>query len=95
MLFDIRNSFHRDALEDLVVATIQGNVHIQGLDVRENRREEGYYDILISGKKIGWYAELDGSYASDYGDLEPTKIAELISKNPELMQRIQEIFQEG
>ena len=95
LLFDIRNSFHRDALEDLVVATIQGDAHIQGLDVRENRREEGHYDILISGKKIGWYAELDGSYASDYGDSEPTKVAELISKNPELMQRIQEIFQEG
>lgn len=95
LLFDIMNSFHRDALEDIVENTIDNVVNIPGFDAEEDPREEDKYIIRINGHRIGWFKRLKGSFASDYSDVKPEKLSKLVVNNKILMNTIQDMLQEG
>ena len=92
LLFDIQNTYHRDALEQVVQGIIFDGIPVDGVQCIE--KSEGTYNILISGVRVGFYEDLGGSYNTEF-DVKPAKLSELVSKNSMLNMRINEIFNEG
>lgn len=92
LLFDIQNTYHRDALEQVIQGIIFDDIPVDGVSCIE--QSEGVYNILVSGVRIGFYEDLGGSYNTEF-DIKPTKLSELVSKNTMLHMRINEIFNEG
>ena len=92
LLFDIQNTYHRDALEQVIQGIIFDGIPVDGVQCIE--KSEGTYNILISGVRVGFYEDLGGSYNTEF-DVKPAKLSELVSKNAMLNMRINEIFNEG
>lgn len=92
LLFDIQNTYHRDALEQVIQGIIFDGIPVDGVQCIE--KSEGIYNILISGVRVGFYEDLGGSYNTEF-DVKPAKLSELVSKNAMLNMRINEIFNEG
>ena len=92
LLFDIQNTYHRDALEQVIQGIIFDGIPVDGVQCIE--KLEGIYNILISGVRVGFYEDLGGSYNTEF-DVKPAKLSELVSKNAMLNMRINEIFNEG
>lgn len=92
LLFDIQNTYHRDALEQVIQGIIFDDIPVDGVQCIE--KSEGIYNILISGVRVGFYEDLGGSYNTEF-DVKPAKLSELVSKNAMLNMRINEIFNEG
>lgn len=92
LLFDIQNTYHRDALEQVIQGIIFDGIPVDGVQCIE--KSEGIYNILISGVRVGFYEDLGGSYNTEF-DVKPAKLSELVSKNSMLNMRINEIFNEG
>lgn len=93
LLFDIMNSYHRDALEE-VIQGVLNNIDVDGVQMIPKPSDGEVYNIVISGVRVGTYEQLDDGYNTDF-DIKPGKLSELVTKNTALNQRIQEIFQEG
>ena len=93
LLFDIMNSYHRDALENVLQGVLD-NLPVDGVQMVPVAGSGEVYNIVISGVKVGTYEQLDDGYNTEF-DVKPAKLSELVSKNTALNQRIQEIFQEG
>lgn len=91
LLFDINNSYHRDALEQILQEILDG-MTVDGVQMVE--KEPDVYNIVISGIRVGFYEQLDNGYNTEF-DVKPKKLSELISKNAILNGRIQDIFKEG
>lgn len=92
LLFDIQNTYHRDALEQVIQGIIFDGIPVDGVQCVE--KSEGIYNILISGVCVGFYEDLGGSYNTEF-NVKPAKLSELVSKNSMLNMRINEIFNEG
>lgn len=93
LLFDIMNSYHRDALETVLQGVLD-NLLVEGVQMVPKAGDGEVYNIVISGVRVGTYEQLDDGYNTEF-DVKPAKLSELVSKNMTLNQRIQEIFQEG
>ena len=93
LLFDIMNSYHRDALEE-VIQGVLNNIDVDGVQMIPKPSDGEVYNIVISGVRVGTYEQLDDGYNTDF-NIKPGKLSELVTRNTALNQRIQEIFQEG
>lgn len=93
LLFDIMNTYHRDALEAVLQCVLNGSP-VEGVQLLPAPGGDEMYNIVISGVQVGQYEQLSGGYNTEF-TIKPAKLSELISKNSELNFRIQEIFQEG
>lgn len=92
LLFDIQNSFHRDALETVLQGVLD-NIPVEGVVMSPMEGKEKF-EILLSGVKVGTYEQFDIGYHTDF-TASPRKLCELVTKNIALNQRIQEILREG
>lgn len=90
LLFDINNTYHRDVLELILEGVLEG-IPVQGVAMQPMKDDT--YRIIISGVAVGTYTKLQNSYATDY-TVQPSKLAELVTKNPDLNGRINQHFSE-
>lgn len=91
LLFDIMNSYHRDALEG-ILQDVLDDTYVDG--VQMVMKEQDHYQIVISGVVVGTYVQLEDSYQTDF-TVKPAKLSELVSKNKALYGLITSVFNEG
>lgn len=89
--FDIKNTYHTSALDELVFESWENNKNVLGIQVVD--QDNAATNIIIDGQKVGTIETINNMDVIDYS-MERVKLSKLIENNVALFERIQRRLKE-